>query len=1076
MLCLRSLPLGLLIVLLTQCAFAQFTAAIEGTVRDSSGSNVPLAEVTVTNQDLGVKRTAQTDSGSGLFRVGELAAGSYEVVISAPGFKKWSTKDLKVRTAETRSVFPVLEVGDVASAVTVTAESAAINVSTADVTDYVTQASMANQALPQNSVWQLSILVPGVTGSGETGGNGQFANNYGGEMGIRINAAGQRQDSNEIMFNGSYAEVPSRAGSFMVSPIPDSLEEFRIEAASFSAAKGRQGGAFLELITKSGSNDWHGTAGYIFTNNTLSARTIAQQSITDFSLNDSWVTIGGPIRKNKTFIFGSFDLLRSGSSITSVATVETPEFSKYVISNFPTSIAAKIFSTGPTAPPTTNIITVGQLKAQNPGLYDTTSTIPNSLPAEGTVSLTGTSPNDGEQYQVRVDHTFNDGKDRLFGLYYQSEARAMGVNLVRPAFSQPGPHENIWAKGDWTHVFSPTFVNTVNFRWSRASGNTGAPVGTGAINVPSIGITGTTGFGAWGPGGWYTPTWEWHELATLNRGKHSLKFGFEQALPNDSVPWQQTLTRPSFSFANLLDFAQDQPYSQSGPTVRVDSGKVQGAYLRYHTLYTGGFVQDDWRAKPWLTLNFGVRFDDYAHGITYTGDSDPGCYLFPGTGTSALAQIASGTAKCVKEPLKNRLGGFSPRFGFAWDVLHNGSLSIRGGYGLFHDRIPQNWLSTLNLLGPPFVATPGLSVLQGDKLTYGLGNYSDPNNLWPKPNVSYTLNAAGGVEGLRSNIMGVSPDLKIPQIHSWMLSIQKRLSSDLTAEINYVGSADHSLPVQTDVNRVAGDLADGVLNRLNPYFGQVTYGQTIGNSFANLVSAMLDKRFSRGWSVRGVYTYGKVLDNFSTTGLPISNIPTTNVIDAWNLRAQRGRADFDVRHRLSFDAMWAAPKVSGRWYASLVNDWRLGVIGLLQSGTPFTVYTTASFPVGDYNRDGYNYDLPNSPSFGNSLSGMSRSNYIKGIFTSSQFPVPLQGNEGSLGRNTFQQPGLLNTNLMAMRQFHVPWFTNDGAALQFRGDIFNVINRTNLDRVHDDLSDPLFGRVTNSIGPRSAQLGLRFRF
>jgi hypothetical protein len=312
-----------------------------------------------------------------------------------------------------------------------------------------------------------------------------------------------------------------------------------------------------------------------------------------------------------------------------------------------------------------------------------------------------------------------------------------------------------------------------------------------------------------------------------------------------------------------------------------------------------------------------------------------------------------------------------------------------------------------------------------------------------------------------------------------MLSIQKRIRGDLMAEVNYTGSVNRHLPLNSDLNRYAGDLLDGRLNRLNQYFGDIQTRFTTATSSAHLVSAMLDKRFSDRWSVRAVYTYGKVIDTFSTTGLPIANVPTTPLYDAWNIRVQRGRSDFDIRNRFSFDAMWAAPAASpgSPWYAHLLSGWRLGVVGLLQAGTPFTVFTNAPFARGgDFNADGFNFDRPNTPSFGNKLTGLERQDYLNGMFKASDFPVPTPGMMGDLGRNTFEQPGLFNSSITVMRQFRVPWITQEGATLQFRGDIFNVLNHVNLDRVRNNLTDPLFGRVTDSIGPRSIQVGARLEF
>ena len=1064
-------------------ANAQFTSgAVEGYVKDSSGAVIPGAEVTVTDENLGLERKI-TSNETGLFRIGELSAGAYEVSVTLEGFQTWSTTGLLVRSDETRTLYPELEVGEVTTSVTVAAETSAVNTSEVDNSNFIAEESIRNQPLPRNTIWQLSTLVPGVTGSGETSAtNGAFVDNYQGEMGLKINASGQRQGSNLVMLNGSYAEVPSRDGTIMVSPIPDSLQEFRVEAQSFSASKGRSSGAFIELVTKSGTNNWHGTVGYLYTNDNLSARTIAQSSLTDFSQKDFWATLGGPIKKNKTFVFGSFDILRASTSTTAVGTAETPQFRNYVTTNFAQSTAAEIFRLAPALDPTGDIITVGQLKLRNPGQFDHLSTIPDDLLAVGTVNVSGSVPRTGEQYQVRVDHHFSD-KDRLFGYFYKSDGTRGIASLIRPAFTRASPVLNTWWKADWSHVFSPTLLNTMGFRYSRQTGEQQASAGEGAINIPNISVSGTQGFGAWGPGGWTTPTWEWRDIATLNKGGHTIQIGGEYVRPDDTVPWRKTLTRPTFGFSNLLDFAQDNPTSQFGPTVNLDSGQVQGAFLSYHTAFTGMFFQDNWRVKPGFSLNFGLRVDNYGEGIRYTKASDPGCYLFAGQGGNAMERIANGFAECRQTATERLPWLVSPRLGFAWDVLGNGSVSVRGGYGMYRDRIAQNWFSTLNLLGPPATATPSLNVLSGDTLTYGLGNWGDPNalaqdvspDIWPKPDVAYQTNERGGVEGLRSSILSIDQNMKIPTAHSWMLSIQKRLGPASMAEINYTGSADHNLTSHTDINRFPGDLLDGKLDRLNPFFGAIQRRWTGANSNAHLLSLMFHKRHTRGHSMRLVYTYAKVLDQFSTSGLPQASVPSTPVFDVWNLRAQRGRADFDIRQRLTFDAMWQARVAPGNWHSKIVNGWRLGTVGILQTGLPYTVLTTASFPSGDFNADGLNNDLPNAPSFGNSLSGSSKSDFLRGLFAASDFPTPVRGQQGNLGRNTFTNPGLLNMNLLISREFKIPWKT-EGAILQVRGEIFNVLNKANLDRVRNNMVDGLFGRVTNSIGPRSAQLGLRFQF
>jgi len=322
--------------------------------------------------------------------------------------------------------------------------------------------------------------------------------------------------------------------------------------------------------------------------------------------------------------------------------------------------------------------------------------------------------------------------------------------------------------------------------------------------------------------------------------------------------------------------------------------------------------------------------------------------------------------------------------------------------------------------------------------------------------------------------MSVDQNMRIPTAHSWMLSVQKRISSDSMAEINYTGSANHNQTIHTDINRYPGDLLDGTLDRINPFFGAVQRRWTGANSQAHLLSLLYQKRHTNGMSARFVYTLAKVVDDFSSDGLSQARTPDTPVYNVWNLRDQRGRADFDIRHRLTFDAMWEAQVPKDQWYSMVVNGWRMGTLGIFQTGLPYTVHSTASFPAGDFNADGLNNDMPDTPSFGNSLSG-SRSDFLTGLFSASDFPIPAPGQQGNLGRNTFTNPSLLNINLLLTREFRVPW-GSEGAILQVRGEIFNVINKANLDRVVNNMASGLFGRVTNSIGPRSAQIGLRFQF
>jgi hypothetical protein len=293
-------------------------------------------------------------------------------------------------------------------------------------------------------------------------------------------------------------------------------------------------------------------------------------------------------------------------------------------------------------------------------------------------------------------------------------------------------------------------------------------------------------------------------------------------------------------------------------------------------------------------------------------------------------------------------------------------------------------------------------------------------------------------------------------------------------EADYFGTSATHLYFQTDSNRFAGDLIvnNGSLARLNSSFGAVIYGQSIGISNAEVGAFAISKRFSRGWSVHAIYNFGKALDYTSSNDNGVGG--AENVIDVNNPLRNYGRSDYDARHRISVDAVWNIPGVKGAIPSLITSGWALSPVIVLQSGQPFTVYTTASYPSGDFNADGYSYDVPNAPTFGNTKS-TSRSDFLKGVFLASDFPTPPLGSEGNLGRNTYNGPGYANVNMAAQRTFKLP-FLGDQGSLQFRGEIVNLFNRVNLVNPVSDLSNGEFGKSTSQNLTRNIQVLGRIRF
>ncbi len=495
--------------------------------------------------------------------------------------------------------------------------------------------------------------------------------------------------------------------------------------------------------------------------------------------------------------------------------------------------------------------------------------------------------------------------------------------------------------------------------------------------------------------------------------------------------------------------------------------------MRQRVFYLSPFLQDDIKLTSRFTLNVGLRYEYFGHLATVRDDAVSIPKFTPGPGNTLATQIASGSMQLrggnQSYQTLGILQGVSPRFGFGWDVFGNGSTAVRGGYGIFYNKLGD--LAYRSEVNPPVTVTPYTSVLQSSAFSYRLGP-----NFVPPPGFSVNINLAGGVVGSTVQAQGLDPYLQPPKTQSWMLSVQRLLGKGLVLEADYNGTHSDHLYVLTDVNRISGDLVanGGKLTRLNPNFGPILYGRSIGLSASHYGTLMLSRRFSHHWSARGIFTFGKAtdFDSSSNTGPPNAQ----SIVNALNVASQKGLTDFSVARRLAIDSVLEVPSPWREGIgAQIFGGWRLTTIALLQSGLPFSVYTSAPYPSGDYNADGFNYDYPNAPSFGRSIP-TGRQSFLQGVFSASDFPRPQPGQAGNLGRNVFTGPGLANVNMNVSKAFRIPWFTGEGASLEVRGELFNVFNRVNLSNPVSDLSSGLFGRSVSQSLPRAVQFGVHFAF
>ncbi|MBI4441762.1 MAG: TonB-dependent receptor [Acidobacteria bacterium] len=1044
----QGLWLSVLVCLLLtgSVAIAQVTTGtISGTVTDATGAIVPGAEVTVKNVDTGITRVMTTDE-RGRYTAPQLPPGNYEVSTSITGFQTEVRRGISLTLGREAMVNFALQVGSVTERVEVTAEAPLVDTTQATVGGLVEEVQMRSLPVNLRSFEQLAGLEPGVImaseGSGPRGG-----------MGTRLNISGARAEFNSFQIdNVDVADVYRKTPGGVAGGVMgiESIKEFRVERSNYSAEFGLAAGGVINVITRSGTNQFHGSL-YLFNrNDTVASRNffdrLNDRDKPEFRRNQFGGAIGGPIRRDKTFFFANYEGLRQARPTNATSQV-------------PTALARQgILPSGPVA---VNPRVEPYLK-----LYP----LPNGPDhGNGTADYVRKEDRDTENEYVlaRVDHQLS-ANYSLTGRFIFEEGESRDGALLE---EQTGITESKKRQLSIQQqsILSPRLINEFRFGFTRTTGNQfdkiTLPESLNFIPLPgrvlgdlSVSTMSNIGHSSSQPifiGG---DTYMFLNNMTFSRGAHNLKWGVDvrKMHMDGSLP---SALHGRFRFNSLGDFLRAN--LRDSRILLPGGGRDEDNHFRQWL--AGFFFQDDYQVRPNLTVNLGLRYEF----ITVPTET---------SGKIAGWPDINSPKPVIGPPFENpSLKNFAPRVGFAWDPFSTGKTSVRGGFGIFYDQIVSSYFhNTLFRMIPFYVRLD----IRDNQLSFP----DDYQKRFAGVNLD-TFDVFQLGDTLETSFLDF--DAKNPYMMQYNIELQHEILPATVLTTSYVGSRGVHLATTTQINTpVPQQRADGrwfyVRNapRRVANIGPMESHPFDANSFYNSLQLSLRRRFLRGFQFQGSYTWSHSIDDASGQITGADNFAGGMARRIWLDRtSDRGNSGFDVRQNFTFNSVWELPFGQGMTGAAkyLLGGWQVNGILRISSGLAGNIEMSADTAGGidvDYMRP----DLAPGAS-SNPINPGNHAQYIR----ADAFVIPERGLIGNLGRNTFTLPGNKTFDFSLFKTIPL----GESRQFEFRAEFFNLFNITNFgspDRTFATGSassprvSPTFGRILTTSAARQIQFGLKFSF
>jgi hypothetical protein len=887
--------------------------------------------------------------------------------------------------------------------------------------------------LDGRNFYELSLLVPGAVPPAQGS-----AGSVRGDFAFSVNGA--REDANNFLLDGVY-NIDPKLNTFGVRPSVDAIREFEMLTSTYDASFGRNPGAQVNVILNSGTNDFHGSLFEFHRNAALDARNFfapASEPKPKYLRNQFGGAVGGPIVRDRTFFFADYEGMRSREGITRLTNVPTAEERVGNFSHSVFGVPTNPFTGQPFQGGTIPDFFIHPVGRSIAALYP----LPNrNVPFQNFVS-SPTQRDDNDSFDVRVDHRLTDKADLAFR--YSFGDRDLFEPFTGPSFSAvPGFGDFVKRRSQnamaaLTLVLTPNLVNETRLAFSRvaASVTQEASVLNSAVGLPTVSprardlglsfitITGFSPLGDEGnnPQKSVTNVYQLLNNASYVHGNHLFKFGgdvrFSQQNAFRDVESRGRLQfSPFFQLTGnaLADMLLGFPLLTS--VAHVDNPQ------QIRTESYNFFINDSWRVTPRFTLNAGLRYEFNSPPV----DAEDRATIFDLATRNIVKVGTNGVPRSGFQADKNN---FAPRIGFAWTVRD--TTVLRGGYGFYYDQSPLAPAESLYFNSPffdnnIFFSLPGLPLTLSDPFP----------SFFPFP--------------LPDSALAIQPNLRTGYMQHWNFNVEQELGGKTVFEVAYVGSKGTKL------------------------FDDIDLLESRGNSNYNALQVRLQQRLFHGLTSLASYTWSKSIDDasnfFSSAGDP--NFPQ----NSYNVAAERGRSNFDVRHRLSVSYSYALPFGKGRqhladdgWVSTVLTGWETHGIVTMQSGRPFTVALLSELDNSGTGRSILGFGANDRP---NVVGNPDISNRTpERWFNTAAFAFPPPGTFGNAGRNILDGPGFQNVNASLMKNTALTERVN----LQFRAEVFNLFNHPNLNLPDNFLGSPTFGRISSARDPRHIQFGLKLLF